>query len=309
MNSVSEKNISLLSAEKIDLDKWDRCIRLSPNGLIYGHSFYLSRMARNWAGLILNDYEAVMPLSWNRKYGFSYLYQPPFTAQLGIFSPDIIDKHLTDAFILQCKKNFSFCEMHLNHGNCVATLPEKANYALNLQPGYEQIRKGYRKDLIQNLKYAEQQVLHYGASSDYQEVISLFKKIYGKRLAHVGPPDYQRFSAVCSDLFEKEMGIVRTVTDNNLPELLAAGVFLRDEKRIYNIMNVTLAAGRERMANHFLLDRMIKEFSGQQLVLDFEGSQIAGIAEFYRQFGSTPEPYPFLRFNQLPVPFRYFKKR
>jgi hypothetical protein len=63
------------------------------------------------------------------------------------------------------------------------------------------------------------------------------------------------------------------------------------------------------MANHFLLDRMIKEFSGQQLVLDFEGSQIAGIAEFYRQFGSTPEPYPFLRFSQLPVPFRYFKKR
>lgn len=309
MHTGSEKNISFLPAEKIDLEKWDRCIVSSSNGLIYGHSFYLSRMARNWAGLVLNDYEAVMPLPWNRKYGFRYLYQPPFTAQLGIFSQGSIDANLTDAFIHLCEKKFSFCEMHLNQWNRFASLPDQANYVLNLYPGYEKIRKGYRKNLIRNLKYAEQQILHYDASSDFHQVITLFGKIYGKRLIHVTPADYLRFFALCADLFEKEMGMVRTVTGNSPQELLAAGIFLKDGKRIYNIMNVTLPGGRERMANHFLLDRLIKEFSGKELVFDFEGSQIAGIAEFYRRFGSTPEPYPFLRYNHLPFPFRYFKKR
>ncbi len=309
MNSGSEKNISLLSAEKIDLEKWDRCIASSPNGLIYGRSFYLGRMARHWAGLVLNDYEAVMPLCWNRKYGFRYLYQPPFTAQLGIFSPGNIDKNLTTAFINLCKKNFSFCEMHLNYGNRFTSLPDRANYVLSLLPAYEMIRKGYRKDLIQSLKYAGEQIFHYDPSADYRQVITVFQKTYGNRFAHVLPADYQRFSSLCADLFEKEMGMVRMVNDPGSQVLLAAGIFLNDGKRIYNMMNVTLPAGREKMANHFLLDSLIKEFSGKGLTLDFEGSQIAGIAEFYRQFGSSREPYSFLRYNHLPFPFRYFKKR
>ncbi len=46
-------------------------------------------MAKQWDALVWNDYEAVMPLTWNRKYGIAYLYQPFLTAQLGVFGNDI----------------------------------------------------------------------------------------------------------------------------------------------------------------------------------------------------------------------------
>ena len=49
-------------------------------------------MARHWDGLILNDYEAVMPVTWNQKWGIKYLHQPALTPQLGIFSSQIISQ-------------------------------------------------------------------------------------------------------------------------------------------------------------------------------------------------------------------------
>ena len=52
--------------------------RIFDNGLIYAYSFYLDTMAKHWDAFILNDYEAVMPLTWNKKYGITYYYTSPF---------------------------------------------------------------------------------------------------------------------------------------------------------------------------------------------------------------------------------------
>ena len=68
--------IRYLTNEQIDKIKWDACIDTASNGLVYAYSFYLDSMAKNWDALVLGDYEAVMPLTWNKKYGFYYLYQP-----------------------------------------------------------------------------------------------------------------------------------------------------------------------------------------------------------------------------------------
>ncbi len=77
--------IRYLTYQQIDKTKWDACIDNAENGLVYAYSFYLDAMAKNWDGLVLNEYEAVMPLTWNKKYSIHYLYQPPFTACLGVF--------------------------------------------------------------------------------------------------------------------------------------------------------------------------------------------------------------------------------
>jgi hypothetical protein len=62
-------NIQYLSHHEIDKTKWDQCISEAENGLIYGYSFILITWQLIGMGLVLNDYEAVMPLTWNKKYG------------------------------------------------------------------------------------------------------------------------------------------------------------------------------------------------------------------------------------------------
>ncbi len=89
-------NIQYITRDKIDIAKWNSCIDTADNGLIYSYSFYLDHMARQWDALVLNDYEAVMPLTWNNKYGIYYLYQPFLTAQLGVFGKNISAKLLEE---------------------------------------------------------------------------------------------------------------------------------------------------------------------------------------------------------------------
>lgn len=118
--------------------------------------------------------------------------------------------------------------------------------------------------------------------------------------------DYRRFETLCAEMENRKMIFVREVK-NIKGKLLNVSIFFNDEQRIYNIMSVTLKEGREKRAHFYLLDRLIAEFSNGHLLLDFEGSEIPGIAEFYRKFGSINQPYPFLKFNHLPYPVKFFK--
>src|SRR4029077_14289393 len=110
-NTISEMaeqfNIQHITRDKVDVVKWNDCIDSAPSGLIYGYSFYLDHMAQQWDALVLNDYEAVMPLTWNKKYGISYLYQPFLTAQLGLFGKTI-SKGLLETFLNNIPSKFRY---------------------------------------------------------------------------------------------------------------------------------------------------------------------------------------------------------
>ena len=80
-----KKQIDIISSSSINREKWNNCIRNSSNPIIYAYSYYLDHIAENWHGVIVNDYEAVLPIPWKRKFGIRYCYHIPFVQQLGIF--------------------------------------------------------------------------------------------------------------------------------------------------------------------------------------------------------------------------------
>jgi hypothetical protein len=299
-------DIRYLERREIDTIKWDDCIRNAPNGLIYARSFYLDAMAENWSALVAGDYQYVMPLTWKRKFGLSYLCQPAFTAQLGIFYKNDMNSLTIENFIDHAKLHFKFCEIHLNFANIVSETQVRANYILDLGRSYPEIRQGYKKRLLENLQEAEIHHLQYQNATNYTETILLFKSQYGKRLPYVRNKDYRHFEILCRELIRSNMIFARQVKDVS-GSLLNSSIFFRDERRIYNIMSVSLPAGREKRAHFFLLDHLIMEFATKNIWLDLEGSEVPGIAEFYRKFGTINQPYPFLKYNQLPLIIRFFK--
>jgi hypothetical protein len=56
-----------------------------------------------------------MPLTWNKKYGFYYLYQPAFTASLGVFGKNLT-KEIIDDFVSMFPSKFKLVEISLNSG-------------------------------------------------------------------------------------------------------------------------------------------------------------------------------------------------
>src|ERR1700733_10069344 len=135
---MSEHPIQYLPHEKIDKAAWDRCIDEAPGGLVYAYSFYLDIMARHWDALVMNDYQLVMPLTWNKKYGIYYLYQPAFTASLGVFGKNITEA-LVQQFIQAIPDKFKLVEIELNKDNPVntASINMRTNYVLSLNKSYE----------------------------------------------------------------------------------------------------------------------------------------------------------------------------
>src|SRR5919202_1571686 len=79
-------SIEIIPSHTIDKTKWDACIRNSNNGLIYATSSYLNHTTDNWHGIVVNDYDCVMPLPWRKKFGIRYCYDVPFVQQLGWYS-------------------------------------------------------------------------------------------------------------------------------------------------------------------------------------------------------------------------------
>ena len=299
--------INYVQHTEIDFTRWDDRVRHSLSPLIYGHSWYLDRMAANqWDALVLGDYKAVMPLTWRSKFGIAYLYQPAFTQQTGIFSAEPVTSDIVDAFLRQLDRHFRFAEICLNYSNAHPALSPRVNFTLPLSPPYQQLAEQYKKDLVRNLKAAARTKLIYEKDYPLETALGDFRQQYAGRLPAITKEDYVHFRQLCLYLRQQGQLLIRAVLDEQR-QALGSAIFLRDIHRFYLIHSTTLPAGRTTEANHFLLDQFIREFAGTPMTLDFEGSDHPGIAHFYANFGSTDQPYYFCRRNRLPWPIRWLK--
>ena len=103
--------INYLKHNEIDKKKWDGCIDSCSNNLIYAYSWYLDIVSPGWNALVENDYETMMPLTGNKKYGVEYLFPPYFAQQLGVFSKEKITKEKINRFLGAIPSHYKFIEM------------------------------------------------------------------------------------------------------------------------------------------------------------------------------------------------------
>lgn len=306
-------DILFLHNNEIDKQQWDECINTSSNGLIYARFFYLDNVCPGWKALTGENYEWVFPITYKTKFGISYLYQPPFTQQLGVFAKADIVVPFKE-ILHWLKQHYNFWEIHWNYTNknefiiSPVRITAATNFILHLSASYESIAANFHSGHVKALQRSKRFKLIYKTMQDYDKCIDLYRKYYGQRIPHVKESDYKKFSNICEIAAKNKMLQCRQVMDNE-DELLSAALLLYDGRRLYNIINITTETGRQTEANHFLLDSIIKEFSGRELLFDFEGSDLPGVKTFYKNFGAVNQPYFMLQYNNLPWPFKLFKKQ
>jgi hypothetical protein len=295
--------LEILSSTQINRDKWDVCISASTNSLVYATSAYLDSMADNWDGFIADDYRLVMPVPWRKKFGVKYYYDVPFVQQLGVFAASLSAEDV-DVFKTQLQRSYRYGRYSFNYGNAIDAT-RCNNYVLPLSSRYEVSKQFYSSNLSGSLSRINDRKLQY-TPADSEEAIKIFRDLYGKRFPHVTENDYNNFASLCKIKEQENRLIVRKVCADD--EVLSIALFIKDERRIYNLMPSTTENGRQKLAGHFLFDSLIKEFSHTGMMLDFEGSDIPGIENFYAGFGAVNQPYFKLHFNRLPILLRVFKR-
>jgi len=300
-------DIRYLKNKEIDRKKWDECITNASNGLIYGYSFYLDHMAKHWDGLVMNDYEAVMPLTWNRKYGFYYLYQPFFCQALGLFG-DNITKELFKAFLDSVPSKFKYWDIYLNKEN-VFTLREypfylRTNYVLSLNESYKKLALSYSSKHVASIKKATKEGYTFRKDVPVKDIISLAME-QSKAFSPVQENDYNNFTELYKLLHKKGKAVSYGAYKDG--QLMASGIWLFSHNRAYYVLAGNHPSSRTSGASHFLLDSFIKENAGTDMILDFEGSSVETIARFFKRFGATEEKYSAIKLNKLPPLIRLLK--
>lgn len=298
--------LHILPSHEIDPVKWDSCVTRSQHAMLYATCQYLNAMADNWSGIIQEDYEAVMPVCWRKKMGIRYAYTIPFIQQLGWYTNVNIDG---SAFAGALSRFVSYGGYAFNYANIVkeANVATASNYILNLALTYNEITAGYSGDALNNIKKAGRAKCTY-QQGDIDEAITYYQALYAGRLRGTTRHDYDNFTRLVSALANKGQAFARKVIHEANGETLSIALLLKDNSRLYNIMNSTTVAGRKTSANHLLFDRLFAEFAGSNLVFDFEGSDIPGIGLFYQKFGAVNQPYVQLHINRLPFPLNILKR-
>ncbi|GHT72933.1 hypothetical protein AGMMS50262_03080 [Bacteroidia bacterium] len=280
-----------LTYKEIDLEAYDRCVEKSSFGSVYAMSWYLDAVSPQWEVLMADDYRYVVPLPVKKKFGIRYLTQPYFCQQLGIFSTEEISLSIYNEFIKAIP--YSFYHLQLNTGNVFAGRFSELrdNFVLNLNRPYTEIRENYGSNFSKNIKKSKKYNLYTDKKIKFDEFLNLIRShTSGRPIENLLPI----FNHLIQKIQEKVIIEIRGIRDEK-DTIQAVALFLRWKNRLYFLLNASTPEGKVTHSMSFLLDNVIQDYAGQDLILDFEGSSIPNIARFYQSTGAVKTSFPVIR--------------
>ena len=280
--------MNLVPNYHIDKKKWDECVINAINAKPYGLSSWLDAVAPKWEGIIIGDYDAVMPIFIKRVLWIKKIAQPLFTQQLGLFFKQQNDlRHLSD-IVKYLKGNFNRGYLQLNETNFHEELNfnSRRNYKLRLS---ELNTDSYSKSHLRNLKKARKSNL---------ELIELDPTSFQIGYAKHNPiyrSQIKRHRNTFLNLINTtaDLGIGRAISVRNSNNTIAAVWFVVYNKTAYYMLPYTSNEGRELGAMHFLISELTSILPEVE-ILDFEGSELDGVERFILGFDAKLYPYPVL---------------
>lgn len=280
--------IHYLKRDQLDILKYDACIEAAYNSRIYAYSWYLDIVADKWDVLVLNDYEAVMPLPFmrlKRNLFIKKIIQPPFCQQLGVFSSLKIQqetfKGFMNSFLSYNPKLYNFNSSNIIDGLILDKTVEKNNYELKLSRSYQETYNNYSKNLKRNIVKAKKNNLKLLNNIEANDFINLKKET---KHHNVSQKLFEIMKELIENLCSRNFGELQAVYKGET--LVAIAFFMKEPKRLVHLFSASTDLGKQSGAIPFLFDDIIKRNAATNLVFDFEGSMIDGVAKFFKSFGS-----------------------
>ena len=287
--------IHYLTHNQIDTQRWDECVAQSPDGLVYCWSWYLDVVHPGWEALVENDYEAVFPLTGNKKFGINYLFQPFFTQKFGVLSKKEVSEKKIEEFLEAIPKKFKFAEIRINKSY---NADNHRNIELSLNQEYSVLSANYHSNTKRDLAKAKKQRLTIVENAEPSAIIELFRNNRGKEIKKWGDKDYNRLLKLVETAKSHDACMVLGA-QNPDNQTVAGAFFMMSHNKIVFLFSGSDESNKENHGLTFLLDYVIEKFSGTENILDFEGSDNDGLARFYKGFGGEEKYYQGLRFNRL----------
>ncbi len=307
MNTKPYNNLYYLAHSGIDTGKWDQCMAAASNQRVYGFSWYLNLTAGVWDALVWDDYKYIMPLPVRKKFTVPYVYQPFFTQQLGIYPPapedirKIFATRLAAAFPYLDYQAGTSCDFSFSD---TFRITLRNNRFLPLTPDYDTLRSGFSENTRRNIRYAAGEGVIAGSSLNPEVYLQRKQdSVTGK----AAESSFLVLRKLMEESLARGVGRIIAACDRD-GEILSAAFLLSWEDRLYYLNAYSSLRGKELKAAFAIVDKVITDHAATCTILDFEGSEVAGVDRFYRGFGALTEPYLLIRMNRLPGFLRLLKQ-
>ena len=280
--------IKQISRKNLNIEKYSKCLEESVNYRIYAEFWYLDIVAnKNWDCLVLNDYEAIMPLPFSRKFIVKMILQPFFCQQLGVFHRENFTKENFSQFEKKLHKKIVRSYQY-NEENTEMFSPKgekKVNQILDFMD-IENPKNLFAKDRLKDIRRIEKENYIINKSIDIEKFIEIFKKNYVELNTK-----YKLNESVIRDLLtivhKNNKLIQNNLIINN--KTVCISLYLKSNNR-----NILLFSSREKtleIKGSFAFLLAHKFINETEYIYDFEGSNIQNIQKFNSSFGAEKKTY------------------
>lgn len=291
---------------QIDKKRWDRALTEMENTLIYPYSYYLDAVTQNqWGAYIGDDYSMLFPVLLRNRFLFKDIRQPLFTQQLGIFSGNTLPqqdiKPLLDAIASRAHLvNIQTHQFMPIENHEAFTVMQRKNYQLELNKNYTELKSGFSSNTKRNVNKSLKinQTIKNINIDEFLQYYSGFQKKMGLKKHHL-----DIFRQLLNVLNEKEQIVLKAVVHES--KITAVAGWCLTNNRIYYLAGASDEKGMQNRSMFLLQNLLIEQFAGRNIIYDFEGSMVEGVARFFAGFGAKPVVYYHLYKNNLP----FFLKR
>ena len=280
--------IKHLSHFSINKQNWDELILQADNGLVYALSWYLDIITPKWEALISSDLKYIMPVPIKYKYKLPYIVQPLMAQQLGVFGKAPVPAEIIRMFVKNLP-SYSY-QLNLNHANLYPKSFQMPNYVLSLADSYDKLSRSFSKNTARNIQKAEKKGLKIVHDYNTEDFLKLYESVNRKYKS----PDLETMHALITQGLERNIFQIKAVS-NKKGDVIAALCYTLFKDRFTYLIPVSNEQGKKDSAMFYLVDHLIRKASGTDILLDFEGSSIPGVAQFYRGFGAVNQPYHIIK--------------
>lgn len=279
--------IKRLKNHQIDKAKWDDVITQSDNPCVYLLSWYLDIISPNWEALIYDHYKYVMPLPVKTKWSIPYLIQPLFCQKIGITGYGV-KSSVANNFYRKIYRSFPYINIQVRDALGLEKkkhLKGRINYSLDLTPSFSELEKDFSENTKRNVKKNVSQNLKVSECS-YQEFLTLSETW----LLGVNKEQLRIFGQLVTACNKREITRIFKISDVR-GETVAAACFLEWNLQLLYLGGFNSINGKKLSAMFLIMEYILKKYATTGFLLDFEGSNIEGIARFFRGFGGKASYY------------------
>ncbi|WP_417429470.1 hypothetical protein [Halpernia sp.] len=282
--------IKILKYKEIDFNKYNKCLENSCQNSDYAERQFLDIVSnKQWFLLVYNDYEAIMPVSFVRKLGFTFILMPKICQQLGVFS-EIDNPEINSLFYHYLQNNFLVLIYSFNKNNQFNQPVEtKTSYFLEKNL-YQNIKKKYSVHRRRNVRIIGDLDGNISILKNKRNEIKSFflNNILGAKNQKI-KEDYYK---IIQKLLNSKIGQCRIL---NFKEKTQSLVYLYEGKKTYYLslfINAQLLSNKNLPS--IMIDNCLQEFIKDKN-FDFVGSDIENVAKFNDRFGAISYKYAILK--------------